>query len=61
MTVNELRAIIDFMYSGVLRVAKRRIRTMLNAARALGVAKLVEVLSVCSIQHLLHPNLWSRS
>ncbi len=45
---------VEFMYCGVLRIQKRRLKSLAAAGRALGVAKLVEVLTVGDSQRTGH-------
>lgn len=51
VTSLDLRTMVDFMYTGTLRAAKRRLKSLSAAARALGVSKLVEVLSMSESSH----------
>lgn len=51
VTGMDLRTIIEFMYSGVIRAPRRRFKGLAAAGRALGVTKLSEVLSVHDQKH----------
>jgi hypothetical protein len=51
VTSLDLRTMVDFMYTGALRAAKRRLKSLSAAARALGVSKLFEVLTMGDTGH----------
>lgn len=46
VTSVDLRSIIDFMYYGVVRMSRRRLKSLSAAGKSLGVSKLAEILNV---------------